>query len=95
MTDRQTWESRCRRCGRCCFEKIDYEGEIYYTATPCPYLDLESRLCQIYPDRHRLKPDCAPLESKVLIGGMLPADCPYVAGIPDYRPPRLWPDDDD
>ena len=95
MADLQDWEAVCQRCGRCCFEKIEFEGEIYYTATPCPYLDLDTRLCRVYSERHRLKPDCAPLKPEILKAGMLPQDCPYVAGLPDYRAPRLWPDEED
>jgi len=95
MSDPRAWDAICRRCGRCCYEKIEFEGEIYYTPAPCPYLDPESRLCRVYPERHLVKPDCAPLTRKILAAGVLPADCPYVAGIPDYRPPQLWPEDED
>lgn len=95
MTQQRNSEALCRRCGRCCFEKIEFEGEIYYTEDPCPYLDPDTRLCRVYPERHRVKPDCAPLSASVLKAGLLPDDCPYVAGIPDYRAPRLWPEEDD
>ena len=29
--DHDAWEALCRRCGRCCFEKIECDGEVYYT----------------------------------------------------------------
>ncbi len=84
------WEERCLRCGRCCYEKIDCDGEISYTGTPCEFLDPESRLCTVYEERHRRKPVCTPLTPKVLAMGALPGDCPYVAGLEGYRPPLAW-----
>lgn len=87
------WESLCRRCGRCCYEKLEFEGEIYYTDQPCPHLDLENRQCHIYPDRATLHPECALLTPEVVSKGWLPADCPYVADLKDYVPPHLWVDE--
>ncbi|ALC16500.1 hypothetical protein DSOUD_1722 [Desulfuromonas soudanensis] len=93
MNDTRHWEDLCRRCGRCCYEKLDYEGEIHYTDTPCRCLDLQTRLCTVYPERHSARPGCTPITPENAARGILPADCPYVAGIPGYRPPRLWDDD--
>ena len=45
------WESVCCRCGRCCYEKIDFEGRIYYTGIPCQFLDTQTRLCRVYAER--------------------------------------------
>lgn len=75
----RNWEALCRRCGRCCYEKIDFEGEIYYTDDPCEYLDPTTRLCTIYPDRCRLRPGCVKLTPQLVREGLLPEDCPYVA----------------
>ncbi len=83
------WEQKCRRCGRCCFEKLDLDGEILYTDEPCEYLDPATRLCSVYPQRHTARPGCAPLTPEHLAMGILPADCPYVDGLPNYRAPRL------
>jgi hypothetical protein len=88
------WEARCRRCGRCCFEKLESDGEIYYTDVPCEKLDLATRLCTVYERRHELRRGCAPLTPAVLRRGILPADCPYVAAIPGYRGPRLWDEEE-
>lgn len=84
------WEERCRRCGRCCYEKIEFGGEVFYTDIPCEFLDPQTRLCTVYPSRHRRRPGCAPLTEAHLRRGILPADCPYVADIPDYKAPRMW-----
>lgn len=84
------WDDRCCRCGRCCYEKIEHEDRIYYTDVPCEHLDLESRLCRIYPSRHQLKPECLPLSPDNLQWGVLPDDCPYVADITDYKAPQLF-----
>jgi len=83
------WEAICRRCGRCCYEKLDYRGEIYYTETPCQHLDTTSNCCRIYAERSELHPECAHLTPELAAAGILPADCPYVAGIKNYRAPKL------
>jgi len=93
MTTR-SWEAKCRRCGRCCYEKVEFEGTVYYTDQPCEYLDLATRLCTVYPRRHERRPDCAPLTPRLLRQGLLPADCPYVATIPGYCGPQLWEEDE-
>ncbi|MGW8188065.1 MAG: hypothetical protein ACWGNK_12385 [Desulfobacterales bacterium] len=87
------WESICNRCGRCCFEKIDFEGRIYYTELPCEYLDPDTKLCRVYAERDVKRPGCVRLTPEKLKKGFLPADCPYVAGIADYPVP-VMPDDD-
>lgn len=85
-----SWEEKCRRCARCCYEKVEFEGEVFYTDIPCGFLDLGTRLCTVYHRRHRARPGCAPLTSSVLRRGILPGDCPYVADIAGYRAPRPW-----
>ncbi|TYP00106.1 hypothetical protein EDC39_101266 [Geothermobacter ehrlichii] len=87
------WEALCERCGRCCFEKIEYEGEVYYTDRPCPHLDPETRLCRVYDQRHRIHPECVPLDETILDMGVLPGDCPYVRGRTGVKHPRLWDED--
>ena len=62
----KAWEKRCRRCGRCCFEKDFYEGEVHYTDEPCEFLDLQTRECLVYARRHELRPGCAQLTPEVL-----------------------------
>ncbi len=95
MNAQAAWEARCRRCGRCCFEKIDYEGEIFYTDRPCEKLDLATRLCTVYPNRQIERPGCTRLTPEIARRGVLPPDCPYVAGIADYRAPNLGESEDE
>jgi uncharacterized cysteine cluster protein YcgN (CxxCxxCC family) len=46
QNDSEKWESICCRCGRCCYEKVDFEGRIYYTELPCEFqkVDFEGRI---------------------------------------------------
>ena len=88
------WDSVCRRCGRCCYEKIDFEGRIYYTAIPCQFLDTQTKLCRVYAERDRQRPGCVRLTDETLANGFLPADCPYVADVTDYPAP-VMPEDND
>ena len=72
------WESICDHCGRCCYEKYEYRGKIFYSDTPCEYLDPVTNLCRIYAQRSELNPECARLTPKLVTSGILPPDCPYV-----------------
>jgi uncharacterized cysteine cluster protein YcgN (CxxCxxCC family) len=94
VTRAADWEAKCRRCARCCYEKIDYEGTIYYTDIPCEKLDPESRRCTVYAEREKLRPGCVQLTPEIVGRGFLPADCPYVADICNYRPPVLYDEED-
>ncbi|NIQ95689.1 MAG: hypothetical protein GWO11_01015 [Desulfuromonadales bacterium] len=87
MAESSCWEALCRRCGRCCYEKYEVDGRIYYSDEPCEFLDTDSLLCTVYDQRHRRREDCAPLTPRVVSMGALPADCPYVAGIDGYVAP--------
>ena len=61
------WESLCKRCGLCCFEKIEDEtGAVFFTATPCQYLDVETNQCSIYERRFELNPECVKLTEKLV-----------------------------
>jgi len=90
LSDFKLWEAKCRRCGRCCYEKIEYDGEIYYTRTPCEKLDVVTSLCTVYPERTKVRPGCVQLTPELVRMGILPADCPYVAGLESYRAPHLF-----
>lgn len=78
--DQDQWEGICRKCGKCCYEKVDLGGgEIRYTDEPCRYLDTENRLCTVYRNRHEVEPDCISLtEQLVRTLHWLPGDCAYV-----------------
>jgi len=90
----EKWESICCRCGRCCYEKVDFEDRIYYTELPCEFLDTETNLCRVYTERDVKRPGCVRLTDEILPKGIMPADCPYVSDIENYPAPTL-PDDGD
>ncbi len=75
------WEAICEHCGRCCYEKYEYRGKIFYSDTPCQYLDPVTKLCRIYPQRSELNPECARLTPQLVTSGILPPDCPYVTQV--------------
>lgn len=89
MTADADWEARCRRCGRCCYEKIEDEDGIHYTDVACEKLDLTSRQCTVYATRETSRPGCRILTPALVRRGLLPSDCPYVADVTNYQPPRL------
>ncbi len=77
----------CRRCGKCCHEKIVIDGQVVYLPSFCKFYDPESRLCTVYENRFELNPHCLTVEEGIQLG-VFPADCPYVRDLPDYCPPR-------
>ncbi len=94
QNDSEKWESICCRCGRCCYEKVDFEGRIYYTELPCEFLDTETNLCRVYTERDVKRPGCVRLTDEILPKGIMPADCPYVSDIENYPAPTLLDDGD-
>jgi uncharacterized protein len=76
----EQWEAICRKCGKCCYEKVDLGGGIIqYTDVPCEHLDTETKLCRVYDRRHEAEPDCISLtEELVRTLNWLPEDCAYV-----------------
>ena len=89
----QEWEALCQRCGRCCYEKVEFEGTVYYTDIPCQFLDMETNTCHVYAERDKLRPGCVRLMPDHVPRGFLPADCPYVADLKNYKAP-VFPDDE-
>lgn len=77
--DNIDWESLCHQCGLCCFDKYESEtGAIFYTQTPCRYLDVITRQCKIYEQRFIINPDCIQLTpEKVRSLKWLHRDCAY------------------
>lgn len=73
------WEQLCKRCGLCCFEKFEDEsGAIFFTATPCRYLDVVTRECRIYNRRFEIHRKCIKLtESLVRELPWLHDECGY------------------
>lgn len=88
----EIWEALCRRCGKCCAEKVEMDGVIYVTKKFCRFLDRGTKTCTVYPQRFRAEPDCAST-AQGLPMMIFPADCPYTKGIEGYIAPReTWDD---
>jgi uncharacterized cysteine cluster protein YcgN (CxxCxxCC family) len=87
--DSMEWEALCDQCGLCCFEKIeDDSGTIFFTATPCRYLDVVTRRCRIYARRFEINPDCIRLtEALVTKLNWLHDGCGYRKALGCRRPP--------
>ncbi len=63
----QAWEAVCEKCGLCCFEKFESEnGAIFFTQTPCRYLDIVTRMCKIYDRRFEINPECVKLTPEMV-----------------------------
>lgn len=77
--DDEKWDSYCNRCGMCCFEKIeDDRGNIFYTQTPCRYLDILTRQCKIFERRFEIYTSCIKLTPELVRSlRWLPPDCGY------------------
>jgi uncharacterized cysteine cluster protein YcgN (CxxCxxCC family) len=73
------WESICKQCGFCCFEKYENDnGTIFYTQTPCRYLDVVTRRCKVYANRFKTNPDCIQLTPELVRSlKWLHPDCGY------------------
>jgi len=88
----EVWEALCRRCGKCCAEKVEVDDTVYITKKMCRFHDPKTRLCTVYPDRFRAEPDClSTMEGLPVM--VFPADCPYTKGIEGYVPPKEEWDD--
>ncbi len=79
--------ARCRRCGRCCTEKLVVDDEVVMVPAVCKYLDVETMLCTQFDRRFDLDVHCLTVEEG-LAAQAFPADCPYVVDRDDYVPPR-------
>ncbi len=80
------FERLCRRCGGCCYKKYILNGTVFVTTVPCRYFDERTKLCTIYPNRHRINSRCLDVPHGIDLG-VFPADCPYVKDVPEYVPP--------
>ena len=79
-------EALCRRCGRCCHQKIRFGEVVVITDVPCEFLDPLTSLCTVYPERFSRQPLCSSAAVSAEAGA-LPDDCPYVAGLSEYVAP--------
>ena len=83
--DNATWESICKKCGKCCyFEiiRINRNGHQTVTNEACDYLDKETNLCTIYGTFKHAEEirngDCVKLTERDVDADWLPEDCGYV-----------------
>lgn len=83
---------RCLRCGRCCREKVDIEGVIFYTDRVCTFWDARTKLCKVFARRRRMCPNCDDLKAAIR-NRVLPSDCPFVRDKKGYDAPvEFWED---
>lgn len=83
MTDS---EKICRKCAKCCYEKVYIHDEVYFTNVPCKFLDTETNLCKVYDNRHNAHIRCMTIEEGIKVRAF-PADCPYVQDVKEYQGP--------
>jgi hypothetical protein len=84
---RDRWESVCRMCGLCCYEK-EWRGGTIVTnyRAPCRFLDEASRLCTVYDRRFRECPECRKMTIfHALFASYLPPECAYVQRFRPWR----------
>jgi len=94
-------EKICKKCGRCCHEKLKIRGTVcIFMNSPCPYLKLDEKgyyvekgqyFCSIYEDRFNIgKYDviCLNLEQAIK-DEILPKGCGYEFLFPStYKFPK-------
>ena len=75
----QEWELLCDGCGKCCLNKLESGGKIYFTCVKCRFLDSKSCLCRIYENRFEKVPDCRSVNFAALKERprWLPKTCAY------------------
>lgn len=75
-SDRE-WEALCDRCGKCCYEAREIDGEWVRTGVPCRFLDVLDKTCDVYPHRFQAEEDCTRVTPGLVLQGILPEDCAY------------------
>ncbi len=88
----QEWESLCKGCGKCCYEKLEEEdGTIIYTDVPCRFLDVTTKRCKLYEHRFEVCSDCLKLTEETLTERYwLPLSCGYVEYFRRKYGPESW-----
>lgn len=85
------WESLCKGCGLCCYEKEGTElGRVVIDLNkPCRYLNEQNMTCTIYSNRFKKsKGKCKKVTIfHALFVNYMPETCGYVE---KYRPWRKW-----
>lgn len=73
------WETICRQCGECCFERVYEEDDTLVASVMCEFLDPVTRRCTVYERRFEVCHDCIKLTEKNLPSfDWLPGTCGYV-----------------
>ena len=83
------WEALCTGCGVCCYDKVWIGSRLHLLKSACSFLNMKTNLCKCYEDRFEREPLCMPIDADIIQMGGLPEDCPYVEGLPGYRPPKV------
>ncbi len=82
-------DSLCRKCGRCCYSSIPYQGRLAIIPDlSCKYLVRQGdnrALCSVYPEREKTAKWCNRVTRDTVCKGLFPDDCPYVKEIPGYQ----------
>lgn len=88
--NQEEWEQLCDGCAQCCRIKLEDENTADVVVTPvvCKLLNLSSRRCGHYSERHQRVPSCVKLNAQnVHDFDWLPDTCAYrlrAAGKPLY-----------
>ncbi|MFP6871051.1 MAG: hypothetical protein VCE91_17280, partial [Nitrospinota bacterium] len=83
------WEALCTHCGKCCYDKVWRGSRLMLLKSACGFLDTETNLCKCYENRFENEPLCMPVGAEIIQMGGLPEDCPYIQGLPGYKPPLV------
>ena len=73
------WELLCDGCGKCCLNKLECKGKIYFTNVHCRFLNPKNCLCRIYQNRFEAVKDCRNIDLKAIRESprWLPKTCAY------------------
>ncbi len=87
--DTPEWEALCTGCGVCCYDKVWIGSRLHLLKSHCTFLNPKTNLCKCYEERFENEPLCMPIDAEIIQMGGLPGDCPYVEGLPGYKPPKV------
>jgi len=77
-------KTECKKCGRCCYFKTTVNGVRVFTNKSCLYLNRDTNLCTVYPNRFRAGVGCLPIKEAIENFGV-PKDCAFVSHLPHYK----------
>ncbi len=88
---KREWELLCDGCGKCCLNKLEIKGKIYFTNTYCRFLNTKSCLCKIYTHRFQKVNDCRDINTSTIREKprWLPKTCAYIL-LDEGRPLPAW-----